>query len=275
MSLVALLLAISTPIAAVPMQAERTAEPTSLPDASSNDDVIVTGLKIPRQKLPTGVYWNYQSLFLSKIARENAEMFLQCALKKSDTSDVRQVVDGEPNSATARFAQGWIKQTHRGCYPPTGAGIAQIATNRPDSIADLGISRLERGVIVELALRTYAPDVALTPEMTADPAVQSRFQQREGLRNRLRLPDDRDALVFASCLVKEQPILATRLFRSDPGSLLERGLTQTIIVEGRACVGPISRVTVDPSLLRVYVMDAFYRWVVAARGVDSLIPADA
>ncbi|MEG8052678.1 hypothetical protein QP185_04475 [Sphingomonas aerolata] len=63
--------------------------------------------------------------------------------------------------------------------------------------------------------------------------------------------------VFASCLVRQQPVLATRLFQSEPGSLFERGLIQTIIVQGRECVGHASRVTVEPSLVRVYIMDAF------------------
>lgn len=269
---VALLAALSA--ATVPVAAQKADVPAILPDASSGDDIIVTALRIPRERLPTGVYWNYQSMLPSKIARENAQMFLRCALKTSGLKSMRMVVDGEPNSANARFAQGWIRTTHRGCYPPTTlAGYTTPAM--PNTIAAVGESILDRGVIVESVLKSYAPDAALTPSITSDAAVQSRFQQREGLRNRLRLPNDRDALVFASCLVRQQPVLATRLFQSEPGSLLERGLIQTIIVQGRECVGQASRVTVEPSLVRVYIMDAFYRWVVAARGVESLIPADA
>lgn len=173
-----------------------------------------------------------------------------------------------------RFAQGWIRTTNAGCYPPTNFANRTNPAMQ-DTIADFGASTLDRGVIVEAVLKSYAPDAALTPSMTSDPVIQNRFQQREGLRNRLRLRNDRDALVFASCLVKQQPVLATRLYQSEPGSLLERGLTQTIIVQARECVGRASRVTVDPTLVRVYIVDAFYRWVVAARGVESLIPADA
>jgi len=257
---------------ALPATAQQAAAPVPLPDATSSDDIVVTALRIPREKLPAGVYWNYQTLLVSRIARENAEMFFRCAMKSGALEGVRKVVDGEPNSATARFWQGWISQTHRGCYPPTRLA-GYTPSGRPAGIIDFGESRLDRGVIVENVLRAYAPDAQLTPAMTADPAVRSRFQQREGLRNRKRLPDDRDALVFASCLVRQQPVLATRLFHARPGSLLERGLTQTIIIEGRDCLGGTKRVTVDPSLVRVYIMDAFYRWVVAARGVDSLIPA--
>jgi len=259
---------------ALPAAAQQPPAPIALPDETSGDDIIVSALRIPREKLPTGVYWNYQSILITRIVRENAEMFMRCALKPSNLDRVREVVDGEPNSATARFAQGWISETNRGCYPPVRT-VGVIQSNGPASIADRGVSRVDRGVIVESVLRSYAPDAQLTPAMTEDTRVRSRFQQREGLRNRKRLPEDRDALVFASCLVRSQPVLATRLYRSEPGSLLERGLAQTIVVQGRACVGDASRVTIDPSLLRVYVMDAFYRWVVAARGVDSLIPANA
>ncbi len=266
----ALLVTVGT--AAIPVAAYSAEASEVLPDASSADEIIVTALNIPREKLPTGVYWSQQSRLPSKIARENAQMFYRCALRSSALNSIRAVVDGEPNSAKARFAQGWIRETHRGCYPPMGLA-GHTRPSESSTIRDVGISPLDRGVIVETVLKTYEPDAALTPAITSDPAVQSRFKQREGLRNRLRLPVDRDALILATCLVRQQPVLATRLFRSEPGSLLERGLIQTIIVEGRECIGHASRVTVDPSFMRVYVMDAFYRWVVASRGVESLIPA--
>lgn len=271
MLLIALMVAVSA--ASVPGQvAAHSADvPVVLPDASSADDIIVTALRIPREKLPTGVYWNYQSLLPNRIARENAQMFLRCAIGSNVSQSVRTVVDGEPNSATARFAQSWIRERHRGCYPPT-ALAGYTTTPMSNTISDAGLSVMDRGVIIETVLKTYASDAALTPDLTSDPKVQSRFQWREGFRNRFRLPTDRDALVYATCLVRQQPVLATRLFRSEPGSLLERGLTQALVVEGRQCIGRASRVTVDPSLMRVYIMDAFYRWVVAARGVDSLIP---
>jgi hypothetical protein len=264
------LLALSLIVAPVAVQAQQAEFPASLPEAESSDDIIVQGLRIPREKLPTAVYWNYQSMLGMRIMRENAQMFMRCALKSTDRRWLRKVVDGDPNGADARFAQGQISQTHRGCYPPDRS-FGMMVTRFPIGAAEVGESRLDRGVIVEQVLADYAPHAMLTPEMTGDPTVKSRFRQREGVRNRLRLPDDRDALIFASCLVEQQPVLATRLFRSMPGTSLERGLTQAIIVQGRVCVGNANRVTIDPSLARTYIIDAFYRWVVAARGVDSLI----
>jgi len=271
MLLVALLTAVLITHSTVPAAAHRADAAADLPDASSTDEIIVTALQIPRDKLPTGVYWNYQSRLPSKIARENAQMFLLCALRSSASESIREVVDGEPNSAKARFSQGWIRTTHRGCYPPNGLAEFTMPLT-PGTIIDEGRSVLDRGVIVETVLARYEPDAKLTLAVTANPEVQSRFRQREGFRNRLRPPIDRAALILATCLVRQQPVLATRLFHSKPGSFLERGTIQTIIIEGRECIGKASRITVDPSFTRVYIIDAFYRWIVAARGVKSLIP---
>lgn len=259
---------------ALPAAAQQTAPRPVLPDETSNDEIIVSALRIPRAKLPTRVYWDYYTLYVSRIARENAEMFLRCALRSPDREHLRRVVDGEPNSANARYAQGWIIVAHRACYPAIqSSGLS--AANRQANIIDFGQSELDRGIIVETVLRSFAPDAELTSAITNDPVIWSRFKAREGFRNRMRLPQDRDAMIFATCLVRQQPVLATRLFQSTPGSLLERGLVQTIIVEGRGCVGRAKRVTINPSLARVYIIDAFYRWIVAAGNVDSLIPAGA
>lgn len=259
------------PVAATSQATDASA---TLPDASSSDDIIVTALRIDREQLPTSVYWSYSTLLPNRIARENAQMFMRCAINLTAPRSLRLVVDGEPNSLNARTAQGSIMVTMRGCSPPLDEPVGAHATAIPRTLADIGSSLLDRGVITELALKRYAPDAALTPAMTADPAVRDRFERRESFRNRIRMSGDRDALVFASCLVRTQPSLATRLFRSKPGSLLERGLIQAIIVEGRQCVGGAKRLTVEPTSMRIYIVDAFYRWVVAARGVDSLIPAD-
>lgn len=264
------LLALSLIAAPVAVVAQEPASVISLPQAESTDDIIVQGLRIPREKLPTSVHWNYQSMLAMRIMRENSQMFMRCALKSTDVHWLREVVDGEPNGADARFAQGRISQTHRGCYPPNRS-VGLMLTRFPIGTADLGESRVDRGVIVEQVMANYAPDAVLTPEMTGDPVIRNRFRQREGVRNRLRLPYDRDSLIFASCLVEQQPVLATRIFRSTPGTPLERGLTQAIIVQGRVCVGNAARVTIDPTFARTYIIDAFYRWVVASRGVDTLI----
>jgi hypothetical protein len=266
------------PLAALMLAGPATAQQRDttvmLPDAQSNDEIIVHGLRIPREKLPTGIYWSYDTLLPGRVTRERTEMQMRCALKIGDQRLVRQIVDGEPNSAGTRAALNQLLNASGGCYPPDPKAWS-LASVTPLQVTNLGNAQLDLGVIIEQVLRSHAPDAALTAQDIADPKVQDRFMGREGVRNRLRLPADRDALVFGSCLVRQQPVLATRLFRSAPGSLLERGLVQTILIEGRACTADTKLVTVDPGMIRLYVIDAFYRWVVAARGVDSLIPANA
>lgn len=275
----AYLLGLAT-MAMAPVAAQQST-PTTLPDASSPNDVIVSALRIPREKLPTQIEWDQSNVLGGRIAREKADMFLRCATKISRLSTLRRIVDGIPNSADARTAQGSLLAASEGCYPPEhlAARYAAVAGpfSSPYTIApiDLGTSSLDRGVIMERVLMKYAPDAALTRAQTENIAIRERFNIREEERNRLRQPGDLGALRFASCLVRRQPELATRLVKSAPGTDLERGLTQTIIIEARECVGDAKRVTIDPNVIRVYIVDAFYRWVVAARGVDSLIPKDA
>ncbi len=269
-----LVLPLAALMLAAPVTAQQRDTPVIQPDAQSNDEIIVNGLRIPREKLPTGIYWSYNTLLPGRVTRERTEMQLRCALRIGDQRLVRQIVDGEPNSAVSRAALARLLDANHGCYPPDPKAWV-LTSVTPLEVTDLGDTQLDRGIIMEQVLRSHAPDAALTPRDIADPKVQARFMDREGLRNRLRLPTDRDALVFGSCLVRQQPVLATRLFRSAPGSLLERGLVQTMLIEAKPCIADVKRVTVDPTTIRLYVIDAFYRWVVAARGVDSLIPADA
>jgi len=248
------------------------AAPVALPAADDPDEIVVSALRIPREKLPTGVYWSYPTILASRITRENADMFMRCALNIARSDWLLEVVDGEPNSADARFFQARISAASAGCYPPLRtSGLMLTAANTPINVVP-NVGAVDRGAIIDSVLRTYAPDAALTIEATQDPVVRARFVAREGVRNRLRLPADRDGLVLAACLVREQPEFATRLVKSPPGSQLERGLTQAILVDGRSCLAGAQSVSIDPTFFRTYLSDAYYRWVVAARGVDSLIP---
>ena len=51
-------------------------------------------------------------------------------------------------------------------------------------------------------------------------------------------------------------------------------LEDALFIGAHQCVGYAKRMDVPPDLFRAYISDAVYRWVVAARGVDSLIPDD-
>ncbi|KQR81392.1 hypothetical protein ASG07_13265 [Sphingomonas sp. Leaf343] len=237
-----------------------------LPNAEDSDEIIVEALRLPRRALPTQVRWSYVRATHNRIQYERAREFAKCA-RETGSAWLRKVVDGEPNSAQATFAQGWIVLKNRVCYPGFPSQSAA-----PD-VADFGRSSLDRAALLEEVFKTHAPDAALTIADTHDPEVRERFRNREIPRNRLRIGGDREALVLTSCLVREQPELATRLIRSAPGSALGQGLTQAMLVEGRACLGENRKIVIDPTNFRAYVLDAFYRWVVAARNVASLIPA--
>jgi len=147
-------------------------------------------------------------------------------------------------------------------------------TNQAPTLADYGNNRLHRAVIFDTVLRTYAAEATLTPEETQDPATRERYYLREGARNAKRLPTDRDAWVVTSCLVRQQPVLATRLVKAEQGTELERGLVQALLIDGRECLGETRRLTIDVPNFRSYVVDAYYRWLVAVRNVASLVPAD-
>ena len=252
-------------LAAVPTSAQTVAQSPALPTADDGDDIIVEALRIPREKLPVQVRWNYFTMLRARTSYERSEMFVRCAKKFVPIGSLRTIVDGRPNGAQARYALGRLVNASRSCYP--GAGAFTLAPHLPD----IGGSQFDRGAILEYVLRTYAPDAKLTMADMEDLTVRARFRKTESRRNALRFAADYDALVVSACLVRVEPVLATRLVRSDPRSDLERGLMQTMLVQGRACLGGTDRVVIDPTSFRIYVLDAFYRWVVAARGVPTLI----
>ncbi|MBI0473892.1 hypothetical protein D9601_00755 [Sphingomonas sp. MA1305] len=245
------------------------ATPPSLPNADSSDDIIVRALQIPREKLPVQVHWNQTTAFSSTIEQDGAAFFMRCAFKTTDTAWLRKAIDGAPNYASTRFAASMILMTHAGCYRPRAGTLQKVSINQVEVPVDL----IDRGTMFEQTLSKYAPDATLTLAQTYDPAITQRLFDSEATHNRFRLPNDLGAFRIAMCLVQRQPKLATRFVHASTDRELQRGLTQTLLIEGRACLGNTQRVTIDPVYLRAYVAEAFYRWVVAARGVDSLIPA--
>ena len=115
------------------------------------------------------------------------------------------------------------------------------------------------------------PDADLTRSETGDKAVQARFDAREVPRNRYRLPADYRTFAIAVCLVRMQPEATVQLLHTRPGSDGENKIERTIVGRARVCVGDAREVSFDAIRLRFYLIDALYRWIVAARGVDTLI----
>jgi hypothetical protein len=249
----------------LPVTGQQSAAPANLPTAKSGDDIVVRALRIPRTRLPTEVHWDHFTVVESQIAAERSHEFARCAVKLAPAKLLRAAIDGRINSPEANYAQGWIMVGFKSCGP------SAPGTRLAADIGEYGRSPLNRGALIEQVLRRYAPDAALAATETDDLAVRNRFRRVQSPRNALRLETDRNALVVASCLVRSQPVLATRLFRSTSDSPLERGLIQTILVESRDCMAGVKRLTINPARFRGYLMDAFYRWLLAVRNLDSLI----
>jgi hypothetical protein len=184
---------------------------------------------------------------------------------------LRRVLDVQTNSSTQLEAQRLLLGAHATC------------TQRPDLTLSMGAnaalsksfdtSYYDRGALFIEAINVFAPQYRLTPQQTADPAVQRRFDAREVPLARFRLPADRKYFEMAVCLVRLQPELASRLVSADVNRDAISRLEAAIVNRARVCTGNARRVYFDPSQFRFYIADALYRWIVAAQGVTSLIPA--
>lgn len=230
----------------------------------------------------------------SRKAFEYSELLAKCAVrsKLSSTEWLRAAVDGDVNSSAQSYAQDRLKRIYIGCgegpgllnmnnpQPPSQRQSPMQRGSRADLVGEspggtdaspLGRSVYDRGALTIQALKTFVPDVSLTTAQTGDPAVQSRFDRREIPRNKNRLPVDKLYFEVAVCIVRLQPALSVRLVMGDMGKTAGR-LQNALLNNAKICVGDSKRVYVDATQFRLYIADSLYRWTVAARGVDSLIP---
>lgn len=230
----------------------------------------------------------------SRRSYEYSEMLATCAVrsKLSSTAGLRAVIDGDVNSAAQSYAQDRLKRTYITCgegpgllnmdnpKPPNKTFTETRSSSRVDLVGEspagtdgspLGHSVYDRGALTIQVLKTFLPDLSLTAAQTGDPVVQSRFNLREVPRNKDRLPIDRSYFEVAVCIVRVAPELSVRLAMGDRAARAG-GLQSALLNRARVCVGNTKRVYVDATQFRLYIADAVYRWTVAARGVDSLIP---
>lgn len=255
------------------------------------DDIVIESYR-DRAKLPT-VTQSAPQVTAVRLRRlyEYSERLANCAARSrlSNISRLRAVVDGEFNSVTHAVAQDRLKRTYITCSEspqiltmttPDGPPLT-LSSNAVSGVieggsvtvdpAPLGHSIYDRGAFIIAAMKTYAPGLTLTKKDTGDPVVQQRFDQREIPRNRYRLPVDYSYFQVAVCMVRMEPNLSVRLAMGD-GSARNGGLQATLINRARVCVGNARNVSVDATQFRLYIADAVYRWTVASRGTDSLIP---
>lgn len=228
----------------------------------------------------------------NRVAYGYAERLAKCAGrgKLSDPSSLSAVVDGVVNTATQAAAQDRLVRIYISCSEsPTLASFTTVPQSKNMNVqyalqgdltgassgadaSPLGHSIYDRGALTIEALKRYVPDLWLTSAETNDAAVQARFNARETVLNRHRLPEDQQYFQVAVCMVRVAPELSVRLAVSD-GTARFGDLQETLVDRARVCVGGAKKVRLDPTQFRLYIADAVYRWAVAAKGVNSLIPA--
>lgn len=222
------------------------------------EEVVIEGWRPSKEKLATEIVPPTDSSVGPRIWYEMAQMSAKCVFRIAPTR-VREVIDGAVNSADQRSAQAQLAGRTAGCRP---AGL---------ELPSLSF----RGALLEEVFRRFVPDLSLTRQQTFDLEVQARFRRRENERNRLRIAADYRYFEIAVCLVRVQPQLAVQLVGSTLGSPAERHIRSALVDRGRTCVGNVRRVMLEGTRFRTYIADAVYRWVIAARDVDTLIPSDA
>jgi hypothetical protein len=263
------------------------------------DDIVVEGL-LPPGELPTQLRQGSNNAITNRKTYEFSLRVAKCAMRLP-LDRLRKAIDGAPNSASQREAQATIARLTASCNADpwiasqiNPAGTTRIWSNiananqnsvtdqlvqagnplSPTELSAMGTSLYDHGAFLETTIKRFAPDISLTKRETSDPAVQARFNAVEIPRNSFRLEADLKYFRVAVCMVRMQPELSVRLLNAKPGSNLQRLLQANILSNARACVGNAKRVYVEPTQFRVYIIDALYRWVIAARAVPSLIPDD-
>jgi len=207
----------------------------------------------------------------SRTTFELSERFVKCAFNISGTrlDTLREALDSTINSARQGSAQAQFARVHAACaQSPSYASSFGVPTNSRFFDA----SYYDRGAMYIEALQRFVPNLKLTKQETHDPAVQARFNAREVDKARFRLPTDRSYFEAAVCLVREQPGYAIRLLKPRLSTDDINHIEAAMVNLSKECVGNARRVYFDATQFRFYIADAVYRWAVAARGVDTLIP---
>lgn len=202
----------------------------------------------------------------TRVAFEGVESMIRCGgkLPTRGLEWLRVALDAPTASARQVFAQQQFVRLNAACAP-----TADYA-GRSGTIAGY---YHDRGGLYLLALQRFAGELTLRKSDTADPAVQRRFDRREIPLLRDRLAADRQFIEAAICLVRLQPEFAVRLVQATTRYPAFKRIEAAIVNGARVCTGNARRVYFDPTQFRSYIADALYRWIVAARGVDTLIPA--
>ncbi|RYD88014.1 MAG: hypothetical protein EOP61_34415 [Sphingomonadales bacterium] len=240
---------------------------------------------------------------VNKVSRDvatDAHQFVRC-LDGIPANLRRPIVEGHVRDPDTQEALDKLILTNTACYPrlfrpmlhmtsgyygacnPAQAGIRSGQTNAEASAHELAASiqvdmsicrsTYDRGAIIEDTFLTQAPHFMLMRADTLDREVVDRFRARETQRGKHRSPMDRRYYDTVSCMVQLEPEASVRLIRAAPGSERETQLRMQILERTGLCTGNAKNVRVDPPQFRTYIADAVYHWALAAKNVETLIPA--
>ena len=263
----------------------QTSPPTRPPTASppTNDgDILVEGVRdIDPQSLATRRTLNTNRTGNQQVSRQNydiSDRFARCSIKvgMSNMRLLHLALDSVTNSVRQDNAQRRFIEGNAGCAADSAlAGMkGQTTTTGTRDTNDSDDPQLyyDRGAMFVRAVQAFAPRLQLTKAQLDNPTVQARFYVREEPLARFRLPQDRQFLGVAICVVHYQPALSIRLVMKDLPLSARENIAAAIVNRSRNCFGNAKKVYFDTSQFRFYVADALYRWTVAVRNVNSLVP---
>ena len=246
----------------------------SVPTAPS--DIVVTAERLPA---PTFTVKHPLPAAMRAIAdvNERSERFARCA-KKIDPGLLRRIVDEPVHTSRMDYSVDRAIRTNIGCYsdsyqPQTSEPFYGVC-NPVGAPGGVGVCRApyDRAAIIAEAIYRHTADIELVPEHTANRAIQQRLKRAELLRYRLADLIERQATQMALCVVALQPARATKLVRAHGDTPTQLQIAAQMLAYASPCTGATKSFTIEPLHLRASLIDAFYRWAVAAKGVQSLLP---
>jgi hypothetical protein len=256
------------------------AQDRDTPKGSLGRDVVVQGDRLPSIKAPPPPGITVESdRIVNRTLDEKAQMFIRCA-PFFPPKILRRAIDGPLNRPTTLLAMDSFIRANQACWPdmpspplpppPSLASCWQVYT-----VTGLPVCRsnYDRGALLEAAIARFAPDAALTAPEVDDPIAIARLEAREKARLLFAYSDEKIRAQATQCLVRAEPDETTRMVHAHGDAALQTQYVYRILERAKHCLGNPERINVEPLYFRYVLTDAFYRWVVAVRGVDSLLPA--
>ncbi|RYE04152.1 MAG: hypothetical protein EOP61_01755 [Sphingomonadales bacterium] len=228
---------------------------------------------------PLNSPFSAQGTRASSSANSDARAFVRC-IHHAPPALLHPIVEGHARDPKTHDALDKVIRTNPACY----RGYYTAAPQPPspfygdcNPVAHDGHmmcrSVYDRGALIEDAFNSYAPKFMLLRGDTLNKDVIARFRAREAARGKFRSPMDRKFYETVACMVQMEPERGVRLLRAEPGLEREARLRSQMIARTPYCTGNAKKVRVDPYQFRAYVADAVYHWTIAAKGVETLIPA--